>query len=135
MARKNLEQRINESLSKMAEHQKAHDLLMAQFNQKEEKDRVHRFCKRGGYAEKHLPELKTLTDAQFYTYFEKVMQTDEARLILMELCEENQKPAEPKADADTPQDGGTTAPKPTQSAAQTSVTHRIDEGAEHIPCP
>ena len=121
MARKTLQEKINASLSKMEEHQKEHDKLIAQFNQKEEKDRVHRFCKRGGYAEKHLPELKTLTDEQFYTYFEKVMLTDEARLILMELNEENKKPAEPEAKTDTPQDGGTAAPKPTETAAQTDT--------------
>ena len=70
MARKTLQQRIDESLSVMEKHQKAHDLLMAQFNEREEKDRVHRFCRRGGYIEKELPELKTLTDKKFYTYVE-----------------------------------------------------------------
>jgi hypothetical protein len=122
MSRKTLQQRIDESLSIMEKHQKAHDLLMAQFNEREEKDRVHRFCKRGGYVEKYIPELKTLTDKQFYSYVEKVMLTDDARLILMEISEEAETPDEPKARDTAVQDSGTAAHKPAEAPAQSNPT-------------
>ena|GEM_PF-530430 len=118
MSRKTLQQRIDESLSIIEKQQKAHDLLMAQFNEKEEKDRVHRFCKRGGYVEKYIPELKTLTDKQFYSYVEKVMMTDDAKLILMEISEEAETPDEPKKDDTTGQDSGAAASKPVEASAQ-----------------
>ena len=121
MSRKTLQQRIDESLSIIEKHQKAHDLLMAQFNEREEKDRVHRFCKRGGYVEKYIPELKTLTDKQFYSYVEKVMLTDDARLILMEISEETETPDEPKEDKTAGQDSGTAAPKPAEASAQQHI--------------
>ena len=118
MSRKTLKERIDESLSIMEKHQKAHDLLMAQFNEREEKDRVHRCCKRGGYVEKYIPELKTLTDKQFYSYVEKVMLTDDARLILMEISEEAEAPDEPKEDKTIGQNSGTAAHKPVEASAQ-----------------
>ena len=118
MSRKTLKERIDESLSIMEKHQKAHDLLMAQFNEREEKDRVHRCCKRGGYVEKYIPELKTLSDKQFYSYVEKVMMTDDARLILMEISEEIERPDEPKKDDTTGQDSGTAAHKPAEAPTQ-----------------
>jgi len=121
MSRKTLQQKIDESLSIMEKHQKAHDLLMAQFNEREEKDRVHRFCKRGGHVEKYIPELKTLTDKQFYSYVEKVMLTDDARLILMEISEEVEAPDESKKDDTTGQDSGATATKPVEATAQTNT--------------
>ena len=121
MARKTLEQKIDSTLDKIKELQKEHEKLVAEHSAKEERERTHRLCKRGGYIEKYLPEMKTLTDNQFYTYFEKVMQTDESRLILMELAAENAPPAEPKDGNTDPQDGGTAAPKPTEAAAQTDT--------------
>ena len=122
MSRKNLQQRIDESLSIMEKHQKAHNLLMAQFNEREEKDRVHRFCKRGGYVEKYIPELKTLTDKQFYSYVEKVMLTDDARLILMEINEEAETPDELKKDDTTGQNNSIAAHKPTEAPVQSNPT-------------
>ena len=83
--RKTLKQRVEDSLLEIQEAQKRHDNLLAQYNAKEEKERVHRFCRRGGYVEKHIPDLKDLTDKQFFDYVEKVMQTPFATRILAEL--------------------------------------------------
>jgi hypothetical protein len=116
--RKTLKERVDESLLEMQEYQKRHDLLLAQYNEQEEKARNRRFADRGKVVEKALPELAALTKKQFDAYVEKVMQSDEARLILMELCEETETPAAPMGGANTGQSGGTTAPTPTQTAAQ-----------------
>ncbi|MCL1852818.1 MAG: hypothetical protein FWF88_07280 [Peptococcaceae bacterium] len=118
MARKTLKERVDESLLEMQEYQKRHDLLMAQYNEQEEKAKSRRFAERGKVAEKALPELAALTKNQFATYVEKVMQTDEARIILMELCEETQTLTAPMGGDTTGQSGGTAVPTPTQTAKQ-----------------
>ena len=122
MARKTLKERIEDSLLEMQEHQKRHDALLAQFNAQEEKARVHRFCCRGGYVEKHLPELKTLTDKQFYTYVEKVMQTPFATRILAELAAVGVIIAEATHANNAVQGGGTAVPKPAAATAQGNAT-------------
>jgi hypothetical protein len=110
--RKTLKQKIDESLLEMNELQKKHDELLVKYNAEEQKKRTHRMCKRGGYVEKHLPELITLTDKQFYTYVEKVMQSNYAVKLLAELNAESEAPAAP------PRSCGTSANrKPTTTAA------------------
>ena len=120
--RKTLKEKIEESLLEMQEHQKRHDLLLAQYNEQEEKARTHRLCKRGGDVEKQLPELKTLTDKQFYTYVEKVMQTPFASRILAELAAVGEVIAEATPTDNTAQGGGAAAPKPAVATAQGNVT-------------
>ena len=73
----------------------------------ERKARNHRLCKRGGLWESLAPDTITLTDEQFRIFLEKTIITDYARRILSEL----------KA-----QDTATAAPKPAQTAAQTTAT-------------
>ena len=122
MARKSLKERIDDSLLEMQEHQKRHDALLAQYNAQEEKARTHRLCKHGGYVEKHLLELKTLTDKQFYTYVEKVMQTPFATRILAELAAVGVIIAEATPANNTVQGGGTAVPKPAAATAQGNAT-------------
>jgi hypothetical protein len=116
--RKTLKQKIDESLLEMNELQKKHDELLAKYNAEEQKKRTHRLCKRGGYVEKYLPEIIGLTDKQFYTYVEKVMLTDDARLILMAISEEAEAPAAPQTNVTTAQGGANAAPKPAEPTAQ-----------------
>jgi hypothetical protein len=125
--RKTLKQRIDESLLEIQQHQKRHDALLAQFKEKEEKARVHRFCKRGGYVEKYIPELKTLTEKQFYTYVEKVMQTPFANRILAELSADNETSVEPIS-ANTAAQGNT----PIKSKPA-DVTTQSDTSADQKP--
>ena len=127
MARKTTKQQLDEALASLQQAQNAYDLKLAEYNVQEEKAQTKRSIERGKFAEIALPELAALTKKQFEIYVEKVMQTDEARLILMELCTENEKPAAPMDGANTGQSDGTATstppmlhtpptPKPTEPA-------------------
>lgn len=119
--RKTLKQKIDESLLEIQEAQKRHDLLMEQYTAQEEKARTHRLCKRGGYVEKYLPELITLTDKQFYTYVEKAMLSNFSRRILAELNTENEIPTDPQGGDTSAQNGNNVVSKPTESAASMTI--------------
>ncbi len=122
--RKTLKQKIDENLAEMAELKKEHDELMTKYNAEEQKKRTHRMCRRGGYVEKHLPELITLTDKQFYTYVEKVMQTSYAVKLLAELNAEGEAPTAPQTAVTDAQGGENAAQKPVTPTAQTNPTNR-----------
>ena len=110
-AKKPLKEQLEETYKAMMEAQNAYNLKLAEFNEQEEKAQTRRSIERGKQTEAALPELATLTKAQFDTYMKKVMLTDYARLALMEICEEN----EPLS---TGQSNGTAAPTPAQATPQ-----------------
>lgn len=116
--RKTLKQKIDESLSEITEMQKKHDALLKQFKEQEDKARTHRLCRRGGYVEKHIPELIPLTDKQFYTFVEKTMESQFSKKILAELTAENEPSAESTSGNTTAQNGANAVPQPTEAAAQ-----------------
>ena len=102
--RKTLEQKIEANRLEMERLQKEQDLLLAEQEEKENQARTARHFKRGDHVEKHLPELITLTERQFYSFVEKTLLTPHTRRILDELTAENVSPPAP--------------PKPTDVAAQ-----------------
>ena len=116
MARKTTKQQLDEALVALTQAQNAYDLKLAEYNVQEEKAQTKRSIERGKIAEIALPELAALTKKQFEIYVEKVMQTDEARRILMELCAVSEKPAVPISGANTVQSGDNAAEKPAQAA-------------------
>jgi hypothetical protein len=116
--RKTLKQKNDDSILEMNELQKKHDLLLKRYNEQEQKARTHRLCKRGGYVEKHLPELIPLTDKQFYAFVEKVMQSHFARKVLAELTAENADTAEPQNGSSAVQASNSAVPVPAVALAQ-----------------
>jgi hypothetical protein len=119
--RKNIKQKMDEYLSELQEAQKRYEKILAEYNEQEEKARNKRFAERGKAVEKALPELAALTKKQFETYLEKVMLSDDSRLILMELAAEDKTPAAPMGGDTSVQNGGTTAPKPAQAPTQSNA--------------
>jgi hypothetical protein len=102
--RKTLEQKIEANKQEMEKLQAAQDLLIAEFEKKEEQAKLERLYKRGDHVEKHLPELIKLTEKQFYTFVEKTLLTPHTRRILDELTVVNAPPpAAPKASDSTVQ--------------------------------
>jgi hypothetical protein len=59
--------------------------LMQQQSADERKARSHRFCKRGGYMEKLLPDLALITDEQFETFFKNTAANNFGRKALAEI--------------------------------------------------
>ena len=107
MSRKTLKERVDESLKKAQEAQNDYDLLLAQYNEKEEKARTKRIIDRGRIVEEALPEIITLTKTQFNSFVEKVMSSHYALKLLAELNAENEIPAAPMDGDNTAQSGGT----------------------------
>ena len=63
---------------------KIQELLQEQRTHKK-KERNHRIFKRGGYIEKYIPEIVSLSDEQFYTFVEKCLQSNFAKRTLSDL--------------------------------------------------
>jgi len=59
--------------------------LLQEQKAEERKARSHRFCKRGGFMEKLLPDLALLTDEQFETFFKNTTANNYGRKALAEL--------------------------------------------------
>ncbi|MCL2050747.1 MAG: DUF3847 domain-containing protein [Lachnospiraceae bacterium] len=90
----------------------------------ERKARNHRFCKRGGFMEKLLPDLALLTDEQFETFFKNTTANNYGRRALAELIPlTSETAAEPEGVTDTTQSGGNAVPKHTDAVARTETTH------------
>ena len=103
-------ERLNKDIEKLeTEKQK---ILDAQ-KEKDEKARVHRFCKRMGYIEKLLPDIIPLTDEQFETFIKRTTANGYGRGVLDEMTgKKSASPAAPQGE--TPKhDGEKSPPKPT----------------------
>ena len=102
--RKNIAEQIEKAKEDIRQKSNQLKQLQKQQNEKERKARNHRLCKWGGYLEKVLPEVVTLTDEQYYSFLEKTMLTDSARRLLQGLT------------------ATTTAPKPTTPTGETETS-------------
>jgi len=86
----------------------------------ERKARNHRFCKRGGYMEKLLPDLAILTDEQFETFFKRTTANDYGRKALVEITRQNAiNSVILQEGMDTASGNGTTIKTPTQAEVHT----------------
>ena len=83
--RKNIAEQIAKAKEDIRQKENQLKQLQKLHTEKERKARNHRLCKWGGYLEKVLPEVVTLTDEQYYSFLEKTMLTDSARRLLAGL--------------------------------------------------
>jgi hypothetical protein len=61
---------IQADIQQLKEREKT---LLQRFKAEERRERTSRLCRRGGYLENKIPELKTMTEEQFYTFVEKTL--------------------------------------------------------------
>jgi len=93
--------------------------LLKQHNEKERKDRAHRFCRRMGLFESLLSDAAALNDEQFKAFLEKTVANDFGRKALANLLAQGNGATAPKP-AGTEQDNvqaGTAKPTETQRKA------------------
>jgi len=83
------------------QHENRLKLLTQKQKEQERKARNHCLCSRGGYLESKLPEVITLTDAQYYSFLEKTLFTEHARRILNALTDDDTSAFVPGAAATT----------------------------------
>ena len=116
MPRKPASVKLDDVRERIEELKKEEKKLVQEQSKEEQKQRTHRLCKRGGEVEKLLPDLKTLSEEQFYLFVEKTLLTDSTKRILADIVAGRLKPT-PAPQGGTPkQDGETAAPKPTVTA-------------------
>ena len=115
--RKTLDEKITAAKLEKEQAEACIKKLLQEQKSEERKARNHRFCKRGGFMEKLLPDLALLTDDQFETFFKNTTANNYGRKALAELVPPASEPAaEPEGVTDTTQSGGNTAPKHTGTA-------------------
>ncbi|MCL2079817.1 MAG: DUF3847 domain-containing protein [Oscillospiraceae bacterium] len=83
--RKTLNERIESAKVEKQQAEARIKKLLQEQKAEERKARNHRFCKRGGFMEKLLPDLALLTDEQFETFFKKTTANNYGRNALAEL--------------------------------------------------
>ena len=116
MPRKPASVKLDDVREKIEELKKEEKRLVQEQSKEVQKQRTHRLCKRGGEIEKLLPDLKTLTEEQFYLFVEQTLLTDSTKRILADIVAGRLKPT-PAPQSDMPkQNGETAAPKPTVTA-------------------
>ena len=89
--------------------------LLQEQKAEERKARSHRFCKRGGFMEKLLPDLALITDEQFETFFKNTTANNYGRKALAELVP-------PTPETTIAAEGGETTQEDKGDAAKTPVT-------------
>lgn len=83
--RKTLDERIEAAKVEKEQAEARIKKLIQEQKAAERKARNHRLCKRGGLMEKLLPDLATLTDEQFETFFKRTTANNYGRDILAEV--------------------------------------------------
>ena len=78
--------KIDEQIAKLENQRK---LERQKQKDEERKAKSQRYCKRGAVIEKLLPELTAITDVQFDVFAEKVLATNHAKNVLVELVAKN----------------------------------------------
>ena len=89
MPRKPASVKLDDVREKIEELKKEEKKLVQEQSKEVQKQRTHRLCKRGGEVEKLLPDLKTLTEEQFYLFVEKTLLTDSTKRILADIVAGN----------------------------------------------
>ena len=113
--RKTLDEKIASAKLEKEQAEARIKKLLQEQKADERKARNHRFCKRGGFMEKLLPDLALLTDEQFETFFKKTAASNYGRNALAELVPSASEPAAADGGTDTGQNG-------VGDAAQTAIT-------------
>ena len=83
--RKTLEEKLEAAKLEKEQAEARIKKLMQEQKAEERKARNHRFCKRGGFMEKLLPDLALLTDEQFETFFKNTTANNYGRKALADL--------------------------------------------------
>jgi hypothetical protein len=112
--RKTLDQQIDLALAERDKKEERIKKLRARQRTRDDKARTHRLCRRGGLMEKLHPRFAKLTDDEFDIFVDLV--SDRIKSALDEISP--LPPDEPKNDDTTAQDGGTAAPKSTETTAK-----------------
>ena len=81
---------VDEQMRILAEEKKA---LQKKKREEEQDERNKRYCKRGGIAEKQIPELAKMTDEQFDFFAEKVLFTEYAKRVIADILNPQPTPA------------------------------------------
>jgi hypothetical protein len=117
MAR-NLNEKIDAAKAEIKQKEALIKQLLQQQRATDRKVRNHRLCKRGGFVEKHLPDLIKLTDEQFETFVKKTLLTGHTAKILKELVPPTPvTAADQQADVITAQGGNKATTTPTEATA------------------
>lgn len=101
--------------------------IKQQHNVQERKARNHRLCKRGGFVEKLLPDLITLTEEQFETFINKTLMTDHSKRILGEMAAQNTDTATQERTGTAAQGNAPTATNPAQTEREGGEDEDTDE--------
>ena len=98
------------------------EVILTKQNERNDKARTNRLCKRMGMLESMLPDTIELTDEQFYTFLKRTTANDFGYERLGELLGRKvERPAE-KPSKTTPPVGNVSAEKPPTPTEQSSVT-------------
>ena len=87
--RNTIDQQIANAQEDIRQRENKVKKLLQQQKEQERKARTRRLCSRGGYVESRLPEIISLTDEQFKTFFEKTLFGEYARKILDGITKQN----------------------------------------------
>jgi hypothetical protein len=116
---KTLDQKIVDAELRKEQAQNEYDLLMAKFNEREQKAKNERIIKRGEQIEKALPEIISLTKKQFEKFVECVLVTDYTRREIKKIIAETETSANQQSGTSTVQNGNNIPQKPVDVAART----------------
>jgi len=88
----------------------------------ERKDRNHRICKRGGFLESVLPDLKGFTHEQFEAFIKKTLLTDYATREINKFKAQNAPPEAENAESAAAWKSDEPAENPTETAKTDATT-------------
>ena len=114
--RRTLDEQIDAALKERDQKEKRIKELLARRRSKEDKDRTHRLCRRGGLVEKLHPRLAKINDEEFSLFVEMVLKTGHTKRILDEIMPPE--PEETEGSSAAPQGSNTSAGKTNETAAQ-----------------
>ena len=92
-------EKIEETIESLQNERK---ILKQEYNAELKRARNHRICKRGGFIEKVLPELKEFSDEQFKDLLETLLTSGFAQKRVAEIKGKDKEPEKPAPVTQTP---------------------------------
>ena len=114
--RRTLDEQIDAALKEREQKDERIKVLLARRRSKEDKDRTHRLCRRGGLVEKLHPRLAKFTDEQFSLFVDLVLKSEQIKIALDEIMPPE--PEDTEGDNAAPKNGDTDAEKTKEAATQ-----------------
>ena len=83
--RRTLDEQIDAALKERDQKEERIKTLLARRRSREDKERTHRLCRRGGLVEKLHPRLAKFTEEEFSLFVDLVLKTEQTKIALDEI--------------------------------------------------